>query len=155
VTPVDTRAALLCAECRRDWGLVKTHLSRARAAAPGHGDAEAALVALSLDHAYQAFETILVRLERGAGLPERTGANWHITLLADAAIAIPGVRPALFSPEGLAEWDALLRFRHFLRHAYVVNLDGEKLVVNVVRLERAVAATDAWLEAVITGLLGD
>ncbi len=154
MTPVDSRAALLCAECRRDWGAVKTHLSRARAADPVRGAAEAALVALSLDHAYQAFETILVRLERGSGLPDRTGANWHVALLADAAIAIPGVRPALFSPEGFAEWDALLRFRHFLRHAYVVNLDAGKLVANVDRLERAVGATDTWLEAVVTGLLG-
>ncbi len=66
-----------------------------------------------------------MRLDRGAGLPDRTRGSWHITLLADAAIA--GVRPALFSPEGLAEWDALLRFRHVLRHAYVVNL-GEAQV---------------------------
>jgi len=66
VTPVDTRAALLCAECRRDWGLVKTHLSRVRAADLGRGDAEAALVALSLDHAYQAFETILARCRGSA-----------------------------------------------------------------------------------------
>jgi hypothetical protein len=65
VSPVDSRAALLCAECRRDWGLVRTHLSRARAAVPGRGDAEAALVALSLDHAYQAFETILEAVATG------------------------------------------------------------------------------------------
>ena len=154
MTPVDSRAALLCAECRRDWAIVKTHLSRARGAAPDRGDAEAALVALSLYHAYQAFETILVRLERGAGLPERTGGSWHIALLSDAAIAIAGVRPALFSPDALPDWDALLRFRHFLRHAYVVTLDATMLVANVARLERAVDATEAWLEAVIAGLLG-
>jgi hypothetical protein len=155
VTPVDARAALLCAECRRDWAAVKTHLARARGADPTRGAPEAALVALSLDHAYQAFETILVRLERGAGLPERIGSSWHVALLADAALPVPGLRPALFSREGLAEWDALLRFRHFLRHAYVIDLDADKLVVNVGRLERAVEATDAWLEDVVAGLLGD
>ncbi|MES1171742.1 MAG: hypothetical protein ABUL77_00770 [Bacteroidota bacterium] len=152
---MDSRAALLSAECRRDWDAVKVHLSRARAADPARGAADAALVALSLDHAYQAFETILVRLERGVGLPERTGSSWHAALLADAGMAIPDLRPALFAPECFAEWDALLRFRHFLRHAYVVDLDAGKLVANVGRLERAVAATDGWLDAVLKGLLGN
>jgi hypothetical protein len=131
---------------------LKTHLARARGADPSQGDAPAALVALSLDHAYQAFETILVRLERAAGLPERTDASWHTALLADAAIAIPGLRPPIFPAEAHADWDALLRFRHFLRHAYVVDLDPSKLTVNRDRLARAVAATDAWLGLVLSGL---
>jgi hypothetical protein len=117
VSPADSRAALVHAECGRGWAAVKEHLARARRTNPSRGDAEAALVALSLDHAYQAFETILLRLERGVGLPERTGASWHAALLADAALALPGVRPALFPSEALADWDAVLRFRHFLRHA--------------------------------------
>ena len=83
------------------------------------------MVALSLDHAYQAFETILLRLERAAGLPERTVRSWHTALLADAAIAVSGLRPAVFPPDSLRDWDAVLRFRHFLRHAYVITLDTE------------------------------
>ncbi len=102
MSPADSRTAFLCAECRRDWEAVKAHLSRARATDPSRGEAQAALVALSLDHAYQAFETILVRLE--------------------------------------------------LRHAYVVKLDSDKLAANVDRLERVVATTDRWLDAVLTGL---
>jgi hypothetical protein len=153
VSPADARAALLCTECRRDWEAVKTHLSRARSVDPSQGDAQAALVALSLDHAYQAFETILVRLERAAGLAERMGSSWHTALLADAALAIPGLRPALFAPEGLADWDALLRFRHFLRHAYVIDLDADRLAALVKRLERVVTATDPWLDAVLEGFL--
>jgi hypothetical protein len=90
VSPAEARAALAVAECRRDWETVKTHLARARGVDPSRGDAPAALVALSLDHAYQAFEAILVRLERASGLPERTGTGWHQALLADAAVARPG-----------------------------------------------------------------
>jgi hypothetical protein len=153
VSPSDARAALVNAECARDWTAVKTHLARARGVSPSRGDAEAALVALSLDHAYQGFETILVRLERSAGLAERTGSSWHRALLADAALALPGIRPALFPPETLADWEALLGFRHFLRHAYVIALDPEKLAANVARLERAVTSTDAWLEAVLKAIL--
>ena len=153
MSPTDARAALLHAECTRDWAAVKTHLSRARSTDPSRGDAEAALVALSLDHAYQAFETILLRLERAAGLPERTGRAWHTALLNDAAIAVTGLRPAVCPPESLAEWDAVLRFRHFLRHAYVITLDAEKLKSNVARLERAVSATDPWFDALLQAIV--
>jgi hypothetical protein len=152
VSPAEARAALAVAECRRDWETLKTHLARARGADLHQGHAEAALVALSLDHAYQAFEVILVRLERVAGLPERTGASWHTALLAAAAVEVPGLRPPLFPAEAHADWDALLRFRHFLRHAYVLDLDRGKLAVNLNRLDRAVAATDAWLGSVLSGL---
>jgi hypothetical protein len=153
LSPVETRTALLCAECRRDWEAVRKHAERARSTDPTNGEAQAALVALSLDHAYQGFESILVRLERAAGLPERTGASWHPALLADAALVIPGVRPPLFPPEALSDWDAVMRFRHFLRHAVVVNLDAGKFSATTERLERAVQATEPWLEAVLFGLM--
>jgi hypothetical protein len=140
----------------RDWAAVKAHLTKARSVDPADGDAESALVALSLslslDHAYQAFETILVRLERAVGLPERVGVSWHTALLADAALDLQGVRPPVFPPQSLGDWDALLRFRHFLRHAYVTSLDPARLAANVERLEAAVVATDAWLTAVLTAL---
>lgn len=152
MSPAEARAALIQAESVRDWTAVRAHLAKARSVDPAAGDAESALVALSLDHAYQAFETILVRLERAVGLPERTGANWHTALLADAALELPGVRPPVFPPNALGEWDALLRFRHFLRHAYVMSLDPVRLGSNVERLEAAVIATDAWLTAVLTAL---
>lgn len=155
MSPAEARTALVLAECRRDWEALTTHVGRARSVEPSQGAAEAALVALSLDHAYQAFETILVRLERSAGLPERPGASWHTALLADAAMAIPGLRPALFPPEAHADWDALLRFRHFLRHAYVVDLDPGKLALNRERLDRAVALTQPWLAGVLSALAGE
>lgn len=58
-------------------------------------------MALSLDHAYQALETILVRIERALGLPERSGPGWHALLLADTALVIPGLRsaPAVFGAD--------------------------------------------------------
>ena len=121
---------------------MKAHLARARSVDASQGPAQAALIALSLDHAYQAFEAILLRLERVAALPERTSANWHASLLADAALAIPGLRPPVLPPEAHADWEGLLRFRHFPRHAYVVDLNPSDLAVNPARLDRAVGATD-------------
>lgn len=79
---------MLRAEVERDWEMAVAQLALARTVEPGAGAPEAALVALSLDHAYQAFENVLVRLERALGLPSRTGSDWHRSLLADAALSV-------------------------------------------------------------------
>lgn len=152
MSPADARITVLVAECRRDWSAVELHLARAASVDPAAGPAEAALIALSLDHAYQAFETILVRIERALGLPERSGASWHTSVLVDASLDLPGLRPALHAPEVGREWDALLRFRHFLRHAYVIDLDPGKLRLNRARLQRAVGGTQPGLEALLATL---
>ena len=60
----DARVRVSTAELGRDWTMVRLHRERARSVSPDAGLAEAALVALSLDHAYQAFESMLVGLER-------------------------------------------------------------------------------------------
>lgn len=141
MSPADARVLALAADAERDWQLVAQNLDRARSVSPGAGVAEAALVALALAHAYAAFETMLVRIERASGLPERAGAAWHRTLLADAARPVAGLRPELVPPAAEQDWAELLSFRHFLHHAYAVGLDARRLELLVTRLERAVAAT--------------
>jgi hypothetical protein len=152
MSPADARRLQLLAELRRDWSQVEHHLGQAQSVEPEDTDANAALVALSLDHAYQAFETMLLRLERGLGLQDRTGANWHITLLADAGLSIENLRPAVYPPEAKQDWHALLRFRHFLRHAYATPLDAEELRRNRASLAAAVAATGTNVEALLSAL---
>jgi hypothetical protein len=88
----------------------------------------------------------------GHWLPERTGAAWHLKILVESGEAIPGLRPAVYPLEVTADWEALLRFRHFLRHAYTVDLDAEKLSSNLARLERAAEATDPFVTALLTAL---
>lgn len=75
MSPTDARLVLIAAECRRDWATVEAHLARARSVDPATGPAEAALVALSLDHAYQAFETVLRRARRSARSGTRGGSS--------------------------------------------------------------------------------
>lgn len=93
MTAEDARVTVACAELRRDWAMVRHHAARAISVDPGAGTAQAALVGLSLDHVYQAFESLLVRTERLLGLAERTGSEWHRTILGDAVLELPGVRP--------------------------------------------------------------
>lgn len=152
MSPLDARIAQLVAEIERDWEQVRKHFEKARSVDAGRGDAEAALVALSLDHAYQAFETLLLRIERALGLPDRTGTSWHATLLLDAGSPLRPLRPAVYPMSVHDEWDSLMRFRHFLRHAYAVRLDVERLHANVFRLDRAVAATDPHVRALLEAL---
>jgi hypothetical protein len=152
MSPLDARTVKLLSDIGRDWQQVKAHLERGRSVDPRSGAPEQALVALSLDHAYQAFETLLVRVERALGLPERDGPTWHAQLLFESGEPVAELRPAVYPSSVYQDWDELLRFRHFLRHAYVVELDPEKLTANLQRLERAVAATDPHVAALIRAL---
>jgi hypothetical protein len=152
MSPTDARRAMLRAEIERDWEMVVAQLALARTVEPSVGAPQAALVALSLDHAYQAFQNVLVRLERALGLPERTGSDWHRSLLADALLSVAGLRPALFPAEVERNWDELRRFRHFLRHAYPLDLDPQRLARNREHLERAISSTNAPLREVLQAL---
>ncbi|MHA1730688.1 MAG: hypothetical protein ACTSU5_02040 [Promethearchaeota archaeon] len=53
--------------------------------------------------------------------------RWHINLLRKMRIEIPGVRPALISPETHDVLNELRAFRHLFRHAYSYELDPKKI----------------------------
>lgn len=152
MSPTDARRVLSRVELGRDWESVRAHLERGRSVSPAKGAPEAALVALSLDHAYQAFETMLLRTERLLALPARAGSEWHRSILADATLAMAELRPAIVPTTVERDWDELRRFRHFLRHAYPLDLDPDQLTRNVERLARAVAATDPLVRTLIDAL---
>ncbi len=152
MSPVDVRLAAVLVDVERDWEQVVRHGRRAESADPSAGEAEAALVALSLDHAYQAFENLLLRVERCLGLAARSGGTWHRALLADAARALPDIRPALFPASAETDWEQLLGFRHFLRHGYAVDLDPARLEHNVERLTNAITATAPYVQALLAEL---
>jgi hypothetical protein len=87
----------------------------------------AGALALALDRTYTALESIFERIARSleGGLP--SGADWHRSLLQNAKLAIPNVRPAILKEEVVDAADQLRRFRHFLRHAYGAELDLGRL----------------------------
>lgn len=152
MTGADARLALLCAEIERDIAEVKRQLERAELYDPAESGPHAAWVALALDHAYEAFESLLVRIERALDLPPRTGERWHLDLLEAAALDVPELRPAVVPRECLNDWIELLKFRHFLRHAYAADLDPRRLADNVARLGRAVGATEPALRRLVAAL---
>ena len=152
MSAADARTAALRAELASDLRAVERHLAAARSVDPGDGGPQAALVALSLHHAYQAFESLLVRVHAALGLGAPEGATWHSRLLEQAGGEIDGLRPALYPEAAGHHWRALLRFRHFLRHAYTANLDPMELRRNVEHLGQAVDLSAPYLEAAVGAL---
>jgi len=85
-----------------------------------------ALVAIDLDRYYTSLEATFQAVARSVDADCPSGQDWHMVLLERMGRPA-AARPAVLSKgscEGLAK---LLRFRHFLRHAYAVDLDWRKL----------------------------
>lgn len=60
-------------------------------------------------------------------------SQWHSVLLQRMTIEIPGIRPALLSPDSYTILNSMRGFRHFFRHAYASDIDYQQLTVNLHR----------------------
>ena len=101
---------------------------------------------------YNGAERIFERIaaELNGGVPN--AANWHQQLVADMALAIPGLRPAVIDDDlhnRLAEYRG---FRHLFRNVYGSLLDDvrlrpleERLPKTMEDLQVQVRAFTAWL----------
>lgn len=155
MSPTDARVALLAAQIRADWDAVVSNRDRSRSVDPGIGAPECALVAIALHHAWQAFESLLVRISRALEIPVPEGDRWHQELLSEASLDIPGVRGAVVPAEARRSWQELLHFRHFLRHAYAAELEPAELRKNAAFLDDATRLTAPRVEAMVDALLID
>ncbi len=108
----------------------------------------AAVVAVAMHHYYTAFESAIERSLRffDGDLPQ--GGDWHRALLLEAVRPLPGIRMPLVSASTLPDWDELLRFRHFFRHAYAVSLDWKQLAPLMERVDRLHPMACADLEKI-------
>ena len=95
-------------------------------------------------------EAILERTMRTieGSLPE--GPDFHKELLDSAALSIEGIRKPLLSAQTVVALHDLRAFRHFVRHAYAVKLDPERLA----DLQRRTAALRGGLEEDLDALDG-
>jgi hypothetical protein len=87
---------------------------------------EADHFALTAHHAYSALEPILERTARTleGGVPQ--GPNWHLELLDNAFLDLPGLRPPVFSAETSPMLRELSGCRHLVRHAYDLEFDVDR-----------------------------
>jgi len=146
----------LVAEIRADRAAAEHQRDVLRGAMAGaewtDGDARLAVAALALHHYYSALESAFERIAVAfEGTPNRSD-RWHQDLLHQLELDVDGVRPRLLSPETATLLRELLSFRHFLRHAYAVDMDPARLrrvADDALRVDPLVAADLDRFEAVL------
>jgi hypothetical protein len=76
---------------------------------------------------YNACERVfqIIAREINGLIPE--SERWHKKLLAQMAVEIKGIRPALISKKLAAELDEYLAFRHLFRNIYGFELESDRL----------------------------
>lgn len=79
-------------------------------------------VALNLHGFYAGVERILEDVARSMERSIPDGPEWHQSLLLQMAAEIPGIRPAVLSPEVRHCLEEYPAFRHVVRNVYTFNL---------------------------------
>jgi hypothetical protein len=104
---------------RRHW---KSGLSAAQ-----DQDAYINSVALNLHSFYSGLERIfeLIAVEIDGG--KLSGGDWHVELLRQMTLNLPGVRPAVLRKPSAEQLDELRRFRHRVRNIYAANLQPQRM----------------------------
>lgn len=153
------RLRRLLAELRADHQALDKQLSSLEALnLSPPTDANLALAAWCLHHAYTSVESILLRITRELGEGSDTGSDWHQRLLDAAALEVPDQRPALLSASTVHALHELRSFRHFVRHGYAASLDPARL--SRLRegalelrgpLDQELLAIEAWLGTLAKG----
>jgi len=113
---------------REALGRLRDRLDQALPSRPWPGgDPMLYLVAVTLEHYFTGCETLLERIAREFEGPPTPSPRWHQELLETMALDIRGIRPAVLRGETASELRELLAFRHFMRHAYAVELRPARL----------------------------
>lgn len=88
---------------------------------------------LWLHHLYCAFEDLFKIVAKAFENNILDEERYHIELLKRMTLRIDEIRPALISNENFKSLDDLRAFRHRLRHAYVYDVEAEKVrnVLNI------------------------
>lgn len=92
--------------------------------------------AITLHRIYTAVETACERICRTLEDTLPAGRDSHQALLADMTLDLPGLRPPVLRQETARELQTLLRFRHFVRHAYAVSWDPRRITEALGTAER-------------------
>ncbi|MBI3184107.1 MAG: hypothetical protein HYZ28_18395 [Myxococcales bacterium] len=106
-----------------------------------------AVLAVDLHQYYTALESALERVARAIDGTVPSGPRSHEELLRQAAHPIADVRPELLNPAAYSELAQLLSFRHFFRHAYLVELDWKRLEEHRARIGRVHPSVMASFDA--------
>lgn len=104
-------------------------------------------VAYQIHNLYCAAEDLLKLVAQAFENRIGSSGEWHRILLLRMSEPIPGIRPALLSEDLFDVMNRLRGFRHFVRHAYVTDIDPNQLQAN---LNLAFKLAEALPKAVYT-----
>jgi len=131
---------VLEAEIKAQWTTIKDVYTaveaRAECLQPGN-PAPLESLAYQLHNLYSAVEYLFKIVVNAFENSVTDTSRWHSTLLRRMKLEIEGVRPALVSAELYPLLNELRGFRHFFRHAYVVQLDVGRVQFVLARARQA------------------
>src|SRR5687767_15335909 len=119
--------AVLKAEVAEDCRVLGQTAALARQRMTSGSDLELEACAFQLARFYNIIEQLAMRVAKAFENNIDDEQGWHTELLRRLSIEIPGVRPALFSPELVTDLRELRGFRHVVRHAYDLTLKKDKI----------------------------
>ncbi|MFN8592282.1 MAG: hypothetical protein U0031_12555 [Thermomicrobiales bacterium] len=152
------RYAVLAGRIRQDLSELERVAARAEQAMRAYQERDedrdllVDAAALNVHDFYTGLERIFTRVATTLDQTLPAGPEWHRELLKQMAVEIPGLRPAVLTPELVADVDEFLRFRHVVRHLYAFELDPERIDRLVHRLGPTSRALLAALASFATAL---
>ena len=97
--------------------------------------------ALNLHGFYAGLERIFELIADGVDQAKPDGAHWHQNLLRQMSVEMPGVRPAVITPQSRDQLNKYRGFRHVVRNVYTYNLDAALIDLLVKQLPDVAAKT--------------
>lgn len=85
--------------------------------------------------------------ELDESMPE--GSDWHVQLLKQVSMEIPGVRPKVISKKAMLDLDEYRGFRHVFRNVYGFNLNSKRLKDLLANLPQVIKTLEEELEAFV------
>ena len=158
------RLTRLQAELATDFAAMKARASEVAELsshwdrAGGLGRPELVLLAVNLHGWYTALETALERVARLLDQSTPEGGSWHVDLLGQMKLDIPGVRPSVIPDVAMRSLHELRKFRHFFRNAYVLDLDPLQVrqrVADLLRADPLLAGALSNLQAHVAATLAE
>ena len=101
---------------------------------------EVAAVAAFLADFYSGVENILKRISRCYDVPLPIGDDWHTELFNRFCEPSFERLPVVFNDEQKGTMAVFRRFRHVIRHGYVMRLEWDRMVKELENLDTAYAA---------------
>lgn len=123
------RLALLQAEISGQLGLIDEIYARIEERQKSDSPYRAEALAYQLHNLYCALEDLFQIVARAFENEIVDRAHYHSELLKRMTLRIEGVRPALLSEDTARLLDSLPSFRHFIRHAYVYEIDPRRVAL--------------------------